>query len=100
MADPSRISAQEAADTMSALAEALRGPGRDLPEPGDYVRISQELDQDYGKIGQVQWVERPPYPDVHVMLHPFGGGVQVRRPFDSRDLDILNAMEVLAEASR
>lgn len=95
------ISALEAADRMSAVAVALSGLSRPpLPVPGDYVRISQELDQDYGRIGEVLWVERRPFPDVHVKLNPFGDGLRERKQFDGGDLTILNAMEVLAEASR
>jgi hypothetical protein len=93
-------SAFDVADRIAELASALREFQPEVPEVGDYVRITEELDQDYGQIGEVQWVDSIPYRDVHVMLHPFGGGVKTRRPFDLRSITIMSELEVIAEAAR
>jgi len=92
------VKAGSALKKIAATLNSLWPPP--LPEPGDYVRIIEELDEDYGLIGEVLWIDRRPYTDVHVMLNPFGGGVKIRRPIDGRSLTILTEMEVLAEASK
>ncbi len=98
------LSALETADKMAALAAAvgvfIPPP---MPEIGDYVRVTEELDRDYGKIAVVYNVinsRNPSLRDVYVMFHPFGGGVEKRRTIGPRDIVILNEMEVIAEAAR
>ncbi len=88
-----------------ALAEKLRGPKHEVPRSGDYVRITNMHDGDFGQIAVVLWVDQAGAMDlstvsVHIMLHPFGGGVRLNRPVGPQNVKILNEMEVLAEASK
>lgn len=88
---------------MTELAEALRGEQPDLPEVGEYIRITNEHDLNYGQIGEVTEVENEPSrKTVHFKLDPFGTGgvVKLLRPIDPGCYEILTEMEVLAEASR
>ena len=86
------------------LSAALSGEDpMPLPEIGDFVRISEELDGDYDKLAEVYnviWNQNPTLRDVCIMLHPFGGGVKTRRKIDPRSVVILTPLEVLAEAAR
>lgn len=98
------LTALETADKMTAVAMAVSGfVPPPMPEIGDYVRITEELDSDYGKIAVVYNVINSPNPalrDVLIVLHPFGNGVKRRRTVAPRVLVILNEMEVIAEAAR
>lgn len=88
---------------MSALALALSGQRPELPAPGDYIRITNEIDVQCGQVAEVLEVtnrSRPGAKRIYIMLNPFGGGVKTRREIDPNCFDILNAMEVIAEASK
>lgn len=76
-----------------------------LPLAGDYVRITNMHDLDYGHIAEVLWVDDAGAMDltdvsVQIKLNPFGGGVKIQRPISYLCFKILNEMEVLAEASK
>lgn len=87
------------------LAEALRRVENEppLPKAGDYIRITNKLDSDFGRAAEVLWIEnrdRPGPKTIHIMLNPFGDYLKIRRPIDPGCFRILNGMEVIAEASR
>ena len=88
-----------------SLARALRGEviPPPMPEIGDYVRVTEELDGDFGLIGYVFFVthsSNPTLRDVSIKLNPFSGGVQSRRTISPHDIAILTAMETLAMVSQ
>jgi len=85
------------------LAAALRGEELERLKIGDYVKITEELDHHYDVIAEVHnvtWNQNPSLRDLHLVMYPFGGGVQLRRKVDPRGVRLLNEMEVLAEASK
>ena len=95
--------ARHVTNQMTTLAEALRVTRPTLPVKGDYVRVIQGLDPDFGKVAQVLWVDYSKNPllcDVQILVDPFGDTVKIRRPIDPIHIRILCEMEVIAEAAR
>jgi len=78
-------------------------PLRALPNVGDFVRVTNTLDMDYGKLAEVEFIGndgRPGIKTIHLRMNPLGGGVQIRRPIDLGCFEVLTEMEVLAESVR
>lgn len=70
-----------------------------LPDRGDFIRITEELDEDFGRIGRVLWVTRslnPSLRDVQITFSLFDDYLGLCRTLGPRDITILNAMELLA----
>jgi hypothetical protein len=98
------VAAAQSTKSLKKMAEVLRGLVPPMPEMGDYVRVTEELDGDYGLVAEVThvtWNQNPTLRDVHITLNPLGGGgVKMRRTISPSSIRILNEMEVLAEASK
>ena len=75
-----------------------------IPNPDDYIRITNKYDVNVGQIGHVLYVDEDSsgIPRVQITLNPFGGGLKKRRalPAYANHIEILDPLEVLAETGR
>lgn len=90
---------KQTVDAMNKVAESLRGVSWVLPQPGSYVRITNEHDSHFGQMAEVidMGAEEE---TIWIMLNPFGGGVKLRRPIGVSNVRLMADMEVVAEAAR
>jgi len=102
-ADAAALTMKEVTNAMDKLAELMRGFKPRLPAEGEFVRITNPLDQNCGELAEILWVDnvdRPGLISIHIKLSPFGGGVKMQRDIDPGCFQILTPLEVIAEAAR
>lgn len=73
-----------------------------IPNHGDYFRITNKYDLNYGQVGQVLYLDEDSngLKRVQFTLNPLGGGPKKQRSIPLGYFRILDPLEVLAESGR